>query len=75
MSYAQREFFNKRLFLYPCKWFRRSCPVDLQFLYPCRGYLRCFYTLVEGIISVRSLQRSDGNVSDPINIYILDQLD
>jgi len=33
-----------------------------------------FYTLAEGImISVRSLQRSEGDVSDPISIYILDQ--
>jgi len=33
---------------------------------------RYFYTLAEGImISVRSLQRSEGSVSDPINkIYI-----
>jgi len=34
-----------------------------------------FYTLADGImISVRSLQRSEGDISDPIKyIYILDQ--
>jgi len=32
----------------------------------------CFYSLAEGIlISVRSLQRSEGDVSDPIKILFL----
>jgi len=35
-----------------------------------------FYTLAEGImISVRSSQRIERDVSDPISIYILDQHD
>jgi len=34
------------------------------------------YTFAEVIlISVRSLQRSEGDVSDPISIYIVDQHD
>jgi len=50
---------------------RRSCPVDLQFLYPCRGYFdfsQKFAT--QWLISVRSFQRSEGDVCDQIkNIY------
>jgi len=36
--------------------------------------IKYLYTLAEGImISVKSLQRSEGGVSDPIYMYILDQ--
>jgi len=39
----------------------------------CKKIVIYYYTPAEGImISVRSLQRSDGDVSDPVSIYILD---
>jgi len=35
-------------------------------------FVFCFYTLAEGIIiSVRSLQRSEGDVSDPVYIVYI----
>jgi len=81
MSYAQREFFNKRLFLYPCKWFLYPCrgPALLIYnfctlaedtLYPCRGFKVKEAFPTPWRISVRSLQHNDGSVSDHIkNIY------